>query len=867
MFKFTKSFAAVAMAAASIAASAQDMNKSDLFNQESTSTSSYNSGSVGDATFSNGSNSGSSRRTRITNGQVNGVDASVDADTLRDGRRGSGRAGSGNSRDNSSDRNSSRRYDAERLQRRNSDAWGEEKEPSEFQKFIYDNTGKLLPVFGAEFFANAPSTFAPVSNSPVPSDYALGPGDELVIRGWGTIDIDYRATIDRNGTISIPTIGNIQLAGVKASDAQTVIRSAVARLYKGVTVNVTFGQLRAITVYVVGQANRPGTYTVSSLSTLVTALFASGGPNANGSMRHVQVKRSGKVAAELDLYAFIAKGDKSADIKLQDGDTIYIPPAGGFVALTGKVNSPAVFELKTGTDTIESLLDVAGGLPVVADPRRAFLERIDPSRNRPRSVEEFALEGSGLKRTLKNGDVLNITSITPSFANAVVLRGNVDQPVRAPFKNDMRVSDLIPSREYLISRKSTRRQNNVVASMDEEQRTFETNSRSSNGDINDGFQSPNASINAGDRVASASRRQAARNRNGMNLTAGDDRGTNLEAESIAASIGGLIDQINWDYAVVERVNRSDLSVKLIPFNLGNVFTNPNGPDNVQLQPGDTVTIFSQEDVAVPMDKRQVFVRIEGEVKVPGVYQMTAGDTIQTLLAKAGGPTSNAYLFGTGFYREEVRKEQQLNLQRAADRLANQIRVEQSAQMANLRAMSPTEAAAATAQFEAERRSAEEHIARFRQMQSSGRIAFGLDPNERSFAHLPQVTLQNGDRLVVPSKPAFVHVFGSVNVEASPLWRPSSRVKDYLKLAGTTSDADVDNAFVMRVDGTVISSDSQGWFFGKIGGLEIMPGDTIVVPEKVDKTTAWSRFTQGAREWTQILANFGIGVAAVKTLRN
>jgi DNA uptake protein ComE-like DNA-binding protein len=298
-----------------------------------------------------------------------------------------------------------------------------------------------------------------------------------------------------------------------------------------------------------------------------------------------------------------------------------------------------------------------------------------------------------------------------------------------------------------------------------------------------------------------------------------------------------------------------------------VFSNPNGPDNVQLQPGDTVTIFSQQDVAVPMDKRQVFVRVEGEVKVPGVYQMTAGDTLQSLIAKAGGPTANAYLFGTGFYREEVKKEQQVNLQRAADRLESQLRNEQSRQLANLRGISSSEAAAMTAQFESERRSAEERVARFRKLQPSGRIAFGLDPNERSFARLPPVTLQNGDRLVVPSKPAFVHVFGAVNVEASPLWRPNSRVKDYLNMAGTTADADIDNAFVMRVDGTVVSSDSQGWFFGKIGGLEIMPGDTIVVPEKLDKQTTWSKFTQGAREWTQILANLGLGAAALKTLRD
>jgi len=841
MFKFNKNFAAVALAATSVAASAQDVNsinRSDLFNQEP---SSNRSATAGDGITS----PSQQRKLSITNNQTDELGAGAIRNSASQGTQSRRQTlGMQQGRDLTGRGLNGRELSNRELDNRSFDV---EKEPSEFQKFVADSTGKMLPIFGSEFFANTPSTFAPVSNTPVPSEYPLGPGDELMIRGWGTIDIDYRATIDRNGNVAIPTIGNVTLAGVKASEAQNVIRAAVGRLYKGVTVNVTFGQLRAMTVYVVGQANRPGTYTVSSLSTLVTALFASGGPNANGSMRHVQVKRGGKVVAELDLYAFIAKGDKSADIKLQDGDTIYIPSAGGFVALTGKVNAPAVFELKSGNDTVESLLDIAGGLPVVADPRRAFLERIDPSRNHPRSVEEFALEGQGMKRTLKTGDVLNITSITPAFANAVVLRGNVDQSVRAPFKDGMRISDLIPSREYLISRKSTRRQNDVIAAVEETRYDA------------DGFAITSNKGASKDRDTTRSRNETMGNRD-------DDRNTKLEAESIAASIGGLIDQINWDYAVIERVNRADLTVKLIPFNLGNVFANPNGTDNVQLQPGDTVTIFSQNDVAVPMDKRQVFVRVEGEVNVPGVYQMTASDTLQSLLAKAGGPTANAYLFGTGFYRDEVRKEQQTNLQRAADRLESQVRSEQSTQLANVRALASADAAAAAAQLEAERRLAEERIARFRKLQPTGRIAFGLEPSERSFARLPQVTLQNGDRLVIPAKPAFVHVFGAVNVEASPLWRQNSRVTDYLKLAGTTTDADIDNVFVLRVDGTVVSAGSQGWFFGKVSALEVMPGDTIVVPEKLDKTTFWSAFTKGARDWTQILANLGLGAAAIKTLR-
>lgn len=680
----------------------------------------------------------------------------------------------------------------------------------EFQRFIRDSSGQQLPIFGAEFFANANASFTPVDNAPAPADYTLGVGDELLIRGWGSIEIDYRAKIDRNGLISIPTVGSVVMAGVPAGQAEAVIRGAVGRLYKGVTISVNFGQLRSITVYVVGQARRPGTYTLSGLSTLVTAVFASGGPNGNGSIRRIQIKRGGSVAAEVDLYAFLGKGDKSSDVKLRDGDTIYIPRAAAHAAMTGKVNMPAIYELRGDGDTIESLLDYAGGLPVSADPRRAFLERIDAGRSLPRSVEQFELNAAGLARTLKNGDLLNVTSITPNFSNAVVLRGNVDQPVRVPYKAGMRVSDLIPNREYLVTRASVQRQNNAL---EVDQKETESG---------------------------------------------------LTVESIAARIGSLIDEVNWDYAVVERVNSEDLSVSLIPFDLGNMFVHPDSADNVVLQAGDTVTIFSQKDVAVPLDKRRVFVRIEGEVNVPGVYKMAAGETLQTLLARAGGPTSNAFLYGTEFYREQARLHQEANLQKGIVRLESQIRGQQSKSAANTR--SGVDAAVVESRRVAELAAANDAVNRLRQLKPTGRITFNLDPQERSFSRLPPLKLENGDRLVVPARVDFVHVFGAVNVEASSLWRPNGRVKDYLKVAGLTVDADEDNVFILRVDGSVVSRTSTSWGFGGFGGVVVMPGDTIVVPEKYDKETAWTKFTQGTREWAQIFANFGLGAAAIQTLR-
>jgi protein involved in polysaccharide export with SLBB domain len=824
MFKITTCVMAVALAATCTTASAQSSaSKDDNFGQEVPSTIEAAPAQV------------APRKVRITNGPTGEQDISGRESDASGSERAARRDGHGvessrtDGRQAGQDGSVPGRRNVKPREFSNERSSAAQNEViSEFQKFMWDNTGKILPVFGSEFFANGSSSFTPIMNSPVPADHPLGPGDELLIRGTGTIDIDYRATIDRNGMISIPTVGTVVLAGVKSGDAEGVVRGAIAKLYKGVAVNVTFGRLRAITVYVVGQARRPGTYTVPSLSTLVTALFASGGPNSNGSMRRVQVKRSGRTVAELDLYAFIAKGDKSSDIKLQDGDSIYIPPAGGFVGLVGMVNTPAIYELKANSDTVESVLDVAGGLPVVADPRRAFLERIDPKKSQPRSIEQFALTGEGLKRSLKDGDVLNITSITPDFSNAVVLRGNVDQAVRVPFRSGMRVSDLIPNREYLISRGSVKRQNNTLIS-------GQGNAATDDKVIQNGER---ARVDAED-----------------------------ETYTIASRIGGLIDEINWEYAVVERINRADLTVSLIPFNLGNVFTNPGSSDNVQLQPGDTVTVFSQQDVAVPMDKRRVFARIEGEVNVPGVYQMGAGETLQSLLAKAGGPTANAYLFGTAFYREQVRKEQQINLEKAAVRLETQLRSEQARGIANVSALSAADAQAAAAQRTLEMQVAQETIGRFRQLKPTGRIAFGLEPQEKSFAILPRLKLENGDRLVIPARPDFIHVFGAVNAESSPLWRSNSRVKDYLRVSGVNADADIDNAFVIRVDGTVVTRSSTGWFSTGIGSMEVMPGDSIVIPEKFDKESNWTKFTKGTREWAQIFANFGLGAAAIKTLRN
>ena len=198
----------------------------------------------------------------------------------------------------------------------------------EFQDFVTSSLGYHLNIFGQSLFRNVPSTFAPVNRIPVTPDYLIGPGDELLVRAWGQIDVNYRAVVDRTGAIYLPKIGPISVAGVRYDQLNTYMKAAISRVFKNFDLDVTLGRLRAVQVFVVGQVRRPGSYTVSSLSTLVNALFASGGPSKRGSMRHILLKRQGKDVTDFDLYDLIAFGDKSKDVQLLSGDVILVPPVG-----------------------------------------------------------------------------------------------------------------------------------------------------------------------------------------------------------------------------------------------------------------------------------------------------------------------------------------------------------------------------------------------------------------------------------------------------------------------------------------------------------------------------------------------------------
>ena len=243
-----------------------------------------------------------------------------------------------------------------------------------FETYAEKVTGAKLEIFGKNLFNDVPDTFAPVDGVQVNPDYVIGTGDELQIRGWGMVDIDVSARVDRSGAIYIPRVGSVKVAGIKYRDLQDYLKKAVSKIFTNFDLTASVSQTRAVQVYVVGHAVRPGTYTLSAMSTLLNALFTSGGPDNFGSMRNIQVKRGGATVTTFDLYDMLVKGDKSRDVPLQDGDVIYIPEVGPMVALTGNVKNPAVFELK-GASSLADVITWAGGFDTAAELKQVIVEK------------------------------------------------------------------------------------------------------------------------------------------------------------------------------------------------------------------------------------------------------------------------------------------------------------------------------------------------------------------------------------------------------------------------------------------------------------------------------------------------------------
>jgi protein involved in polysaccharide export with SLBB domain len=745
---------------------------------------------------------------------------------------------------------------------------------TEFQKFVAADTGKVLPIFGGMLFRDVPGTFAPLDKVPVPENYVVGPGDELMLRAWGSIAFYLRVTVDRSGNIYIPHVGQVQVAGIKFSELRSYLEGQIATSFKKFDLSVEMGQLRAIQIFVVGRTRRPGSYTVSSLSSLVDALFVSGGPSSTGSMRRIEVKRASAVVTDLDLYDFLLNGNKSKDIPLLPGDVIYVLPAGPRVALTGSVSQPAIFEIRRG-ETVGDILGMAGGLTSLATLESGELERIDSSGER--HVMEVHFDEAGLKMPLADGDILRVLSIVPRFNNAVTLRGNVANPGRYAWHAGMRVTDLIPNKNALLTRNYWKRKNGLVFTRldgttqtpggsgsgpaTEKVSTEDTSDEVPLVDDDDGNSATAAPAPQpeGKNDASAPKPPVADSAKDGSSNNGGSLASQTGAPSdrfpVSNRVEKRVPEIDWDYAVVERLNANDLATSLKPFNLGRALLEKDEKDNIELEPGDIVTIFSQADIHVPQSRQTTFVRLEGEFQAAGVYSVQPGETLRQLVERAGGLTRQAYLFGSSFNRESTRRQQQAQLDEYSADLDRDI--ERAAATRSSSAVNVQEAATVSASLESQRAL----VAKLRLMRATGRIVLDIAPGSTNVESIPDLPLEDGDSFVIPPRPSNVKVVGAVYDQNAFIFESSRKAEDYLQLAGGIArSGDNRHAFIIRADGSVVSRKSKA-ARGGLERLSMNPGDTFVVPEIVDKTT----LLRGLTDWSAIFGQFALGAAAVNVL--
>lgn len=705
---------------------------------------------------------------------------------------------------------------------------------TEFQRLVLDSTGATLPIFGANLFAGVPSTFAPVDNIPIAPDYVIGPGDELRVQAFGQVNFQQTLVVDRTGDVAVPDVGTIHVAGLRYGQLPAFLKAQFSRVFRNFDLTVNLGQLRSIQIFVTGEAARPGAYTVSSLSTLLNALFASGGPLPQGSLRDIQLLRGGTAVTHFDLYDLLLHGDKTKDVPLVAGDVLFIPTVGPQVAIAGSVNNPAIYEIHPG-NTLQDLLTLAGGPTAVATGSVVRLERI--FEHTMRSVVDVDLS-KAQNPILASGDIISVGAILNRYADAVTLRGNVTAPGRYVWHPGMRLLDLVATRNQLITRDYYARRNNLGTGNTDYQGAAGSLQLRGNGNT----ASTDAAVQSG---ASTSATTGGGNSVGAALTQSNSPFGPQNDIVLSAP------DIDWSYAVIERLDPTTLNTSLIPFNPSALYLNGDQTQNLELVPGDVVTFFSTADIKVPTTQQTRFVRLEGEFHASGVYSVLPGETLRQLITRAGGFTSDAYLYASEFTRLSTRRVQQQRLAEYADNLDAQVAAQ--AATSNARATSPADTAAATQSLA----DARESVTRLRRLVPIGRIVLELKPDSRTIDALPDLALEDGDRFVVPRTPSTVNVEGQVYSANAFVFQFGQKERIYLRRAGGPDrQADTKRAFILRADGSVYSSQ-----YGNVERATIFPGDTIVVPPRLQHRN----FVRNLIDVSSILSQFGIGAAAIAVL--
>jgi len=668
--------------------------------------------------------------------------------------------------------------------------------------------------FGRDLFTGTWTGAGLAADTGVPSSYPLGPGDELIL-DVPMNPVEFRATVGRDGRVFLAPFGTFGVSGLTLEGFQRLVRQKA----RGSEVTVRLGRLRTLTVHLAGRVEHPGAYTIGALATLTSLLQMAGGPLPTGSLRDIQVRRGGRLVARFDVYDFLMKGEAAGNIRLEAGDVIFVPAAGPQVALVGAVQQPAIYELVPGT-TLQGGLDLAGGLLATAYPSRLEVRRVRPRSGREVKTLDLAQAAGS---PLVDGDCVIVPTVLDRLENAVTLAGHVERPGFVEIRPGTRVSQVLGTLADLkpeVHFEYAQIQREVGPDRHLEIVPFHLGKAMARDASHDLVLQPRDTI----RVFALSEFQALAEVTvlGPVLRPGKYRlFPGMHVAELVQQAGGLQDEADTGFAELTRTEFLDgkATVRRMPL-VPSRFLKGETAQNLELVRDDVLRLRAAAEYHAPWT-----VALEGEVRHPGTYTLLPGETLEQVIARAGGFTDRAYPRAAVFTRKAVQAQQQRNLADLADRLESAIVA------ASARADASKDRNVVS--LEAQR----QLLGRLRATQATGRVVVDLDA-PRGTKDTGKLVLDDGDRLVVPAINQTVAVLGAVYTPNALRHVRGNRVQDYLREAGgATPQGDADSMYVVRADGKVhaLRSYREGWgIFGN--GLlesELGPGDAIVIPERIE----------------------------------
>ncbi len=675
---------------------------------------------------------------------------------------------------------------------------------------------KNLPAFGYNFFTYLPKSFEPSANIPVPFNYSIGPGDEIIISLWGEIQDVYNLVVRNDGTIFIPNVGLVNVNGLTIKTANSKIKKIMAKRYASINskdartyVDVSAGKLKSVKIFIVGEVNRPGGYTLPSHSTAFTALYFSGGPSLKGSLRQIKVMRKGNNIGNIDLYQYLIYGDASGDVNLSDGDVIFVPPVDKRIAVSGEVNRPGIYEIKT-SDKLNDVLKYCGGLNFEADFNHLEVERIVPFNERDKyknSRLTIDLNFKNLNQLRKSsfnfeaGDVLNVRKIDSLYENKIIISGEVKHPgvyeldsnnyyLRNLIKNAGGVKPTAFLGNGIIFRKHPDGKKELLS--------FNL------GKILSGVEAKNLKMFNNDSVYIYNISEI--NPEKTVEIAGEVKnpGVYLRYKGLTLTklimlAGGVTDSARLKGIELTRMDTLDQSkyAEKIKIDLPKNYWNLPASKDIELDDYDRVFISAD-----PNKTYNPIVFVKGEVLYPGSYALlNEGERVSDLIERAGGLKKSAYI--------------------------EAIYVKRSNPIFHL----------------VKKPVLPDSLVKYKSFFQTGiltgysdRIPINYEEINKNTNCSENITLEPGDTLIVPKNPNVVYVVGEVGIPATVKYKKGASLSYYINQAGGyTQNSDEGGEIVILPNGR--KWEPSGWFF--IPDPEILSGSTILVPTIYEiKKDAW-----------------------------